>query len=118
MMLKLYGVSYALNMEKILDFVFESQNEKNAELEVAQRYETNSNGEQELVTTEKREVKGKGNTAIDTIKYDLIKSFLDNLSQFPVHENNSENIMPLTVLNIIVFNTMINEGFLIEIKEY
>ena len=70
---------YAMNLQKIADFCLVSDKLKNKESEVTEGYEVTDENGPELVSKVVREIKTNGNPQNDTIKYDLIRIFIDTV---------------------------------------
>ena len=102
---------YAMNLQKIADFCLVSDKLKNKESEVTEGYEVTDDNGPELVSKVVREIKTNGNPQNDTIKYDLIRLFIDAVLA-------SEGILPeMTIGAKIAFNTLLDNGFIYEITE-
>ena len=102
---------YAMNLQKIADFCLVSDKLKNKESEVTEGYEVTDDNGPELVSKVVREIKTNGNPQNDTIKYDLIRIFIDVVL-------GAESILPeMTTGMKIAFNTLLENDFLYEITE-
>lgn len=102
---------YAMNLQKIADFCLVSDKLKNKESEVTEGYEVTDDNGPELVSKVVREIKTNGNPQNDTIKYDLIRLFIDAVLS-------AEGILPeMTTGMKIAFNTLLDNGFIYEITE-
>ena len=102
---------YAMNLQKIADFCLVSDKLKNKESEVTEGYEVTDENGPELVSKVVREIKTNGNPQNDTIKYDLIRIFIDTVLA-------AEGMMPeMTTGMKIAFNTLVENGFLYEITD-
>lgn len=102
---------YAMNLQKIADFCLVSDKLKNKESEVTEGYEVTDDNGPELVSKVVREIKTNGNPQNDTIKYDLIRIFIDVVL-------GAEGILPeMTTGMKIAFNTLLENDFLYEITE-
>lgn len=104
--------SYILDLDNIMKFIFESDAERDMDSEITEVYvideETN---ELTLASKQLRELKGGDNTSKFTIRYDMIKMFIDMISSLEM--NDEVNSFGET----LIFNTMINEGLIKEIEE-
>lgn len=102
---------YAMNLQKIADFCLVSDKLKNKESEVTEGYEVTDDNGPELVSKVVREIKTNGNPQNDTIKYDLIRIFIDVVL-------GAEGILPeMTTGMKIAFNTLLANDFIYEITE-
>ncbi len=102
---------YAMNLQKIADFCLVSDKLKNKESEVTEGYEVTDENGPELVSKVVREIKTNGNPQNDTIKYDLIRIFIDVILS-------ADGILPeMTIGMKIAFNTMLENDFLYEITD-
>lgn len=103
-------VSYMLDLENVMKFIFESDAKRDMDSEITEVYmadeETN---ELSLTTKQFRELKGGDNTSKFTIRYDMMKMFIDILSELEMDGTSS-------FVESLVFNTMINEGLIKEIE--
>lgn len=101
---------YAMDLQRIADFCLVSDKLKNRESEVTEGYEVNDENGPELVSKVVREIKTNGNPQNDTIKYDLIRIFIDVVLS-------AEGIVPeMTTGMKIAFNTLLANGFIYEIN--
>lgn len=97
-----------LDLDAILNFVFE---EDGNETEVTETYIKDKDDKLKLNSKICHDVKsGKGNDK-QTLKYDLIKSFIDTLNIDMLDDNDEESIG-----QNIIFNTMVENGFIISKK--
>jgi hypothetical protein len=104
--------SYILDMDNVMKFVFESNIERDMDSEITEIYTTDEEtNELTLATKQLRELKGGDNTSKFTIKYDMLKMFIDMISNLEM--NDEVNSFGET----LIFNTMINEGLIKEIEE-
>lgn len=129
MMIEIDGEVYALDLNKINDFVFSSQKNPNIETNISESYSINDNDNAlELMNKSINENKIYGNSSVDNIKYDLVRKLLDillgvnNEIQSPIYaeqvfENRKVDTLDnMSLGEIISFNTFLNEGFLINLK--
>lgn len=134
MLFQIDGEAYALDLNKISEFVFSSHNDKNSETSISEVYaktdeEIDDNSKLKLISKEISENRLNGNNGIDTIKYDLVRQLLEivmNIGE-TVPKNNgmfveqtidaqkNGSFENLSVGEMIAFNTFINEGFLINV---
>lgn len=93
-------VPYFFDINKITEFVFGNPNDKTSEVEITENYVfDNEKGTMVPSTREVREVKVNDYTGQNTIRYDMVKMFIDILDSIE-----DENIM--TVGQNITLNTM------------
>lgn len=106
-------VKYVLDLENIMNFVFDSNINRDSESEITEMYlldeETN---DMVLNTKQLREVKGGDTTQKATIRYDMIKMFIDTLLDLDVSENSQWSFG-----EALIFNTMAENELIKEIKE-
>lgn len=102
--------AYVLNLENVINFIFDSGNEDGNDSEITELYvmdeETKSMA---LSTKQMREIKSKEITTNQTVRYDMVKMLLDRLMDIENEE--------LTLGETIVINTLLTEGLISEIKE-
>ena len=101
---------YILNIENIMDFIFDSD-KRDSDSEITEVYVSDDDTKELMLSTKQlREVKGGDNSPKFTIRYDMLKTFLDLISDMDVNGAASfgENL---------IYNTMINEGFITEINK-
>ena len=110
---------YAFDLSKIKDFCLMSDKEKGGEVEIMEVHEPNERGNLTLSSKTVHEVKGSGNPQNDTIMYDLIKVFIVTLLNSEIDVNSPEKtvISHMDFATRLAFNTLIEMGFLYEIKE-
>lgn len=106
-------MNYSLNLDEIMKFVFENENNRNTDSEISEFYE-NKGDEIKLSNKTIREIKTRiDSSAESTIRYDLIKTFITSLFDMP---SKITAIEELTLGDTIVLNTMLNNNMLTEIK--
>lgn len=128
-MIEIDGVYYMLNLQKINEYLFQSQREKNNENEIIETYET-IDGVSRLKEKTIREIKNSGNVNIDALKYDLFKEMLSILLNFNSLVNLDQDVdaydedSALSLANMaldgsfgekVIYNTFINQGFLVAV---
>lgn len=130
MYINIEGENYTLDVQKIFEFVFSSQKEKNTENVINQVYSLleNKKGtepEMKLVNKEMTENKTYGKVELDNIRYDFFKMILDVLLGIGLNQPNP-NVIPMngeliakknsfediSVGEAIIFNTFIYLGWL------
>lgn len=88
------------DINKICEFVFGNPNEKSSEVEILERLDYDDEGnEMKPSFKEVREVKTHDYTGQNSIRYSLIKSFIDTLDMV-------EDINEMTLGQEITYNTM------------
>lgn len=107
------GRKYAFNLEKIKDFCLVSDKERGGQVEVMEVQEPNDNGMLGIVSKTTHEVKGTGNPQNDSITYDLMKLFIVTLLD---NEMKGTTETEMTFPIRLSFNTLLENGFLYEIK--
>lgn len=134
MLFQIEGEIYALDLNKISEFVFSSRMDKNSEMTISEVYAKtdenfDENSQLKLISKEISENKLNGNNGVDTIKYDLVRQLLDIIMSIGVNNKNGNMFVEqqletqndgtlenMSVGEMIAFNTFVNEGFLINIK--
>lgn len=103
------GRKYALNLKKIFEYVsYYDKNEKQ-EKEICNIYSRDNNGDVNLVSKQVKEITAPGDSQVDNIRYDMIKTLLVDVMNIAIGEE-------MSLSNVISLNTLINEGLLIEIE--
>lgn len=103
------GKQYRINVSKLFELVSISDKSEKREQEITDGYDyNNGDGTMHPVSKMIREIKTKGNTNIDNIRYDFFKMLLVPVLQ--------ENGIVLDFGTSICFNTLIAEGVLIPIE--
>ena len=120
MIIKLDGKSYLLDLKKIFDFVNYSNAHPVKESEIVDTYQnddengTASNDEAFTVNSKMiRETTSYGAAQIDALRYDLLRSIIQQVLEFGYDEH--EDIAHPPFGFGVAFNTLIKEGFLKEI---
>lgn len=108
--IKFYGKTYYFDVNKIMEWCLSSSTNPLKETEINEGYDTNDDGDLTMITKVVRESK-TNNTQEENIKYDFIKMFL---SPFFNEIGNFEMIKEHFSYGLM-FNTLINMGFLKEI---
>jgi len=120
------GTEYYFDLKKICEFISYRTDKTDKEKEVVDNYEYDSDlSEVKLSTKIVRELTSPNDTQYDTIKYDLIKTFIIQLITYS--DKAKLNIpeasgFEIPVINVnympigtrIVFNTLVEEGLLIK----
>ena len=93
------------NIEKMASFIFSNSNDRTNDVEITEVFEYDSKGKLNPTNKVVKEVKVNQNT----IRYDLIKMFIDILDSV-------DDVNIMTIGQRIVFNTMETYGLITEIK--
>lgn len=102
--------AYVLNLENIINFIFDSGNEDGNDSEITELYVMDDDTKSMTLSTKQmREIKSKEITTNQTVRYDMVKMLLDRLMDIENEE--------LTLGETIVINTLLTEGLISEIKE-
>lgn len=102
---------FIFDLDEIVKFVFGEKEERTHDTEITETYLQPKKGSPvELSSKVIHEVKGSDNTNKQTIKYDMIKMFVDILDGV---ENPS---IPSTLGQSLTFNTMVSYGLIKQIQ--
>ena len=97
-------------MKKITDFIFENQNSRTNDVEITDTLEYDKEKNKMVPKTKEiKEVKVNDDMSQTTIRYDLIKSFIDTLDM-------TEDMNVMSVGQSITLNTLQSYGMIKEIK--
>lgn len=106
-------VKYVLDLENIMKFVFETDTQRDSESEITEMYLLDEESKDMVLNTKQlREVKGGDATQKSTIRYDMIKMFIDTLLDLDVSEHSQWSFG-----EALIFNTMAENELIKEIKE-
>ena len=108
------GKFYRLNLERVNEFCLISRGKTNSEGEITEAYESDENGEFHLTSKINREIKTAANNQDDMITYDFVKMLVGRLIESSVSTRANENDVDFGFA--LVFNTLMSEGMLEEIK--
>ena len=108
------GKFYRLNLERVNEFCLISRGKTNSEGEITEAYESDENGEFHLTSKINREIKTAANNQDDMITYDFVKMLVGRLIESSVSTRENENDVDFGFA--LVFNTLMSEGMLEEIK--
>ena len=98
------------DLKKITDFIFENQNSRTNDVEITDTLEYDKEKNKMVPKTKEiKEVKVNDDMSQTTIRYDLIKSFIDTLDM-------SEDMNVMSVGQSITLNTLQSYGMIKEIK--
>lgn len=101
--------NYILNIEKIFEFVF-SDDERIKDSEIVETYiEDETTNNLVLANKQLRELKGGDNSSKQTLRYDMIKMYIDILSEYEAGHP--------TLIENMIFDTMIANEFIIELNK-
>ncbi len=102
--------NFVLDLERIFQFVFESDNDKNVDSELTELYVMDDETNQlSLSSKQIREMKSGEINNKQTIRYDMVKFLLTSLLSMSEEE--------VTVGETIMLNTMFREGIIKEVIE-
>jgi len=103
-----------MDLDSIKRFVFEedSNTSKTHDNEITETYAEDEEGKMTLLNRVIHEVKGSDFSNKESIRYDLIKTFLSMLDAMEINND----ITPMSFGQRIVLNTMINYGLIKEIN--
>lgn len=100
--------NYILDLDNIIKFCFDNDDKTN-DSEITEVYVTDENSKNLTLTSKQlREVKSGDVSSKQTVKYDLIKTFISDLMDM-------DDI--LTFGDSIIINTMLSEGLLKQVNE-
>jgi hypothetical protein len=101
-------ISYVFDLDNILKFVFDNDNDRTNESEITETYATDEETDKlMLINKQLREVKGNSDNSKHTIRYDMIKMFIEILNNVEVMTSKQASLGER-----IVFNTMINNNLI------
>jgi len=107
------GNTYRINLLKLKEVCLSSSNEGNTkEIQIAQTYEIDEDGELELQTKVEHETKTIGNPQNDMIIYDIVKILIMSL----LENDNTQKDFEITFGLQIAINTLLSWGILEEIN--
>ena len=106
------GKAYAFNLQKICEFISKAAGKGIKETEILDTYDFEES-KKSITNKTVRELNTTGNGQ-DPLIYDLIKTILIQVSAFD--DVGDVDLEELPFGTKIAFNTLINEGFLIEIN--
>ena len=99
--------AYVYDLDAIMNYVFTDDGKRNNDSEITETYITDdSSGQLSLVNKQLREVKGSDNSNKNTIRYDMMKFFMDQMNGIVVGDE-----IQATLGESVVFNTMLHNGF-------
>lgn len=99
------------DLDGIKDFIFGDDDGRSSDVEITETQTRNSKGKLETETRVTREVKST-DTNRQTIRYDMIKMFMDVLDNVEL----DQDIAPLSLGQKMVLNTMGSYGLIREIE--
>lgn len=106
-------VKYILDLENIMNFVFDSDAPRSSESEITEMYMLDEESNDMVLNTKQlREIKGGDGSQKSTIKYDMMKMFIDTLLDLDVSENSQWSFG-----EALIFNTMAENELIKEVKE-
>lgn len=99
------------DLDGIKDFIFGNDDGRSSDVEITETQTRNEKGKLETETRVTREVKST-DTNKQTIRYDMIKMFMDILDNVEI----DQEIAPLSLGQKMVLNTMGSYGLIKEIE--
>lgn len=132
MFLEIENEVYALDLDEMVKFILEPHNTKNVESSQTLVYSSDEDDDEnklKLISKQLTENKNNDNANnIDAIKYDLTRQLLDVIMGIGVktdpfgevveQDSSYESLVEsVSVGEAIAFNTFLNKGFLINVKQ-
>lgn len=132
MFLEIENELYALDLDEMVKFILEPHNTKNVESSQTLVYSSDEDDDEnklKLISKQLTENKNNDNANnIDAIKYDLTRQLLDVIMGIGVKTNPFGEVVEqdssyeslvesVSVGEAIAFNTFLNKGFLINVKQ-
>lgn len=132
MFLEIENEVYALDLDEMVKFILEPHNTKNIESSQTLVYSSDEDDDEnklKLISKQLTENKNNDNANnIDAIKYDLTRQLLDVIMGIGVKTNPFGEVVEqdssyeslvesVSVGEAIAFNTFLNKGFLINVKQ-
>lgn len=111
-MLMINDELYYFDIDAIMKWCLASTNNPFKETEINEGYDTNEDGDIQMMTKVVRELK-TNNVQDDTVRYDFVKLLITPFLGEITHKEDIENDFSYTLL----YNTLIKMGFLVKIKE-
>lgn len=106
-------IKYVLDLENINKFIFESDSPRDTESEITEMYALDEDSNEMALTAKQlRETKGGDTTPKSTIKYDMLKMFIETMLDLDVTENSTWSFG-----EALIFNTMVSNELIKEIKQ-
>lgn len=109
-LISLDGKKYCFDIDAIIKWCVNSNPYK--EVEINESYDSNIEGELQVSSKDVREMKSN-NVQNDTIKYDLLKTLINPF----LGEIHDYNFFSHNFSYVMIFNTLVKMGFIIEIKD-
>lgn len=94
---------YVFDLEKIIEFASRSNKSSATEKEILDTYDL-TDGEDRVITKTVRELIASGDTQVENIRYDLIKTFIIEIL---TSDENSYGVQ-------IAIDTLVNEGIMVK----
>jgi hypothetical protein len=108
-MIEIEGKEYAVNLDKLFEFVTKSSNQDKRDQEITDGYEVSSpNGQLTQTSKIVREIKSKGDQAHDSYRYDFVRILLTQIIEMEDPY--------LDFGDSVCFNTLIKYNILEEVK--
>lgn len=100
------------DIDAIMKWCLASTNNPFKETEINEGYDTNDDGDIQMMTKVVRELK-TNNVQDDTVRYDFIKMLISPFLGDIVNKEDIEH----NLSNTLLYNTLVNMGFLVKIKK-
>ena len=104
------GENLILDLNKITNFIFGDEDKRSNEVEITEKLSYDESGKMVPESREVKELKLNDNTAQITVRYDLIKVFLELIDSI-------EDPSMLTLSQELTLNTMEAYGLVKDLKE-
>ena len=103
---------YSIDIQKLFQFIFQDSETKNInESEMVDVFEPGDNNTLSLIQRQIRESKNSNNDNKVAIRYDILKMFIEIISDI-----NDFNFEEMTPLQTIIFNTLLNQQIIVSNK--
>lgn len=105
---------YTIDLNRLFEFVFDEGYSRITDSEIVETYiEDDETKNLVLANKQLRELKAGDNSSKQAIRYDMVKLFVDLLMSIDL----DEGIEALSFGEILIINTLLSQGILVEIKE-
>lgn len=105
---------YVFDINKMAEFVFNEQKTNGQNVEITESFSIDNDGTLKLTNKTVKETRNPNDNTINTIKYDLLKMFIQTLIDMPSPSSLEED--ETSFGEKIIVNTMVNEEFLKLVK--
>ena len=108
---------YALSLENIMDFVFQTNVAPSTYTEITETYAPSEGDKLALIEKQLKEEKDGGDKEQMSLRYDLVKSLIDNLMGISaVRLNDEQPSGAFSFGEALIINTLVNENLIVEIQ--